>query len=182
LEVLNALDTWLFIFLNITIANPVFDILMPLITNKWTWVPVWFILVVILMWKGGRQGRWVVLLAVISVAGADMISYRVLKKNIQRERPCNVIEQTHLTVKRSGSYSMPSNHAANFFALAAVFSFFYRDHKKWFYSIAGLVSFSRVSVGVHYPFDIIIGALVGYMIAWLTIFIYKKINLKYSTG
>lgn len=178
-EVLISIDTRLFLFFNVTLANPVFDVLMPVITNKYVWIPVWIGLIIGLLWKDGKRGKQALIMAVIVVISADLFTYRVLKKNIARVRPCNVIEQTHLTVKKSKSYSMPSNHAANFFALATVFSFFYDNKKKWFYSIAGLVAFSRVSVGVHYPFDIIAGALVGSIIAWLALLIFKKINLKY---
>lgn len=148
---------------------------MPFITNKYTWFPIWLVVISALLWKGGKQGRWAVLLAIIAVSGSDLFAYRVMKKNIKRVRPCNAIEQTHLTVKRTKSYSMPSNHAANFFALATVFSFFYRKHKKWIFSLAALVAFSRVSVGVHYPFDITIGALLGMSIAAIVLYLHQKI-------
>lgn len=175
LEILKSIDTQLFIFFNITIANPVFDFVMPVVTNKYVWIPIWVIIIAGLLWKGGKQARWAVLLAIIAVSSSDLIAYRLMKKNIKRIRPCNAIEQTHLTVKRSKSYSMPSNHATNFFALATIFSFFYRKHKKWIFSLAALVAFSRVSVGVHYPFDITMGALLGTAIAALVLYLYQKI-------
>ena len=174
LEVLNSIDTQLFLFFNVTIANPLFDVLMPFITNKYVWLPIWIVLIIGLLWKGGKKARWALLIAIIAVSSADLFAYRVMKKNIKRVRPCNAIEATHLTVKRTKSYSMPSNHAANFFALATVFSFFYRKHRKWIFSIAALVAFSRVSVGVHYPFDIMIGALVGFLLAKLILYLYQK--------
>ena len=174
LELLSYIDTELFIFLNVTIANPAFDIAMPFITNKWTWAPLWLALVVGLIWKGGKEGKWIVLAAILAVSSADLIGHRLLKKNIKRIRPCNAIEQTHLTVRKSRSFSMPSNHAANFFALATIFSFFFRRYRKMFYSIAVIVAFSRISVGVHYPFDALAGALLGYMLARLVLYLYKK--------
>ncbi len=177
LELLNTIDTQLFVFLNVTIANPFFDVIMPFITNKWTWVPLWIVLVVGLSWKGGKQGKWIVLAAIIAVSSADLIGHRLLKKNIKRIRPCNAIEQTHLTVRKSRSFSMPSNHAANFFALATIFSFFFRRYWIMFYSTATIVAFSRISVGVHYPFDAIVGALLGYMLARLVLYLYSKIIL-----
>jgi len=174
-EFLNFIDTELFLFLNVTIANPVFDVAMPFITNKWSWAPLWLVLAVGLLWKGGKQGKWILLSAILAVSSADLVGHRVLKKNIKRIRPCNAIEQTHLTVRKTGSYSMPSNHAANFFAVATIFSFFFRRYRKWFYSIAVVVAFSRISVGVHYPFDAVVGALVGYILARLVIYLYNKI-------
>ena len=174
LELLNAIDVKLFLFLNVTIANPVFDFIMPIITNKYTWVPIWLAVIIGLLWKGGTKGRWVVLLAIITVSCADLVAYRVMKKNIKRIRPCNAIEQVHLTVKRTNSYSMPSNHATNFFALATIFSFFYRRYRIGLYTAAAVVAFSRISVGVHYPFDTLVGALLGSAIAGLIILLFNK--------
>ncbi|MCB0281422.1 MAG: phosphatase PAP2 family protein [Calditrichae bacterium] len=174
LEFLNNIDTQLFLFLNVSIANPFFDVFMPFITNKWTWVPIWLVTIIGLLWKGGKEGKWIVLIAIISVSSADLVGHRLLKKNIKRIRPCNAIEQVHLTVKRTGSFSMPSNHAANFFALATVFSFFFRRYRFIFFFLAALVAFSRISVGVHYPFDALVGALIGMMLAGLVIKIYLK--------
>ena len=174
LDYLNMVDVQLFLFLNVALANPVFDVVMPFITNKYTWVPVWIIVIGGLLWKGGKKGRWAVLLAIVAVSSADLTAYRVMKKNIKRIRPCNAIEQVHLTVKRSKSYSMPSNHAANFFALATIFSFFYRRYWKWMIATAALVAFSRISVGVHYPFDALVGAMLGAALAVLIILIFNK--------
>ena len=181
LEYLNTIDVQLFLFFNVTLANPFFDVVMPFITNAYTWIPVWVAVIGGLLWKGGKKGRWVVLLAVIAVSSADLVAYRVMKKNIKRIRPCNALEQVHLTVKRSRSYSMPSNHAANFFALATIFSFFYRRYWKWMYGAAGLVAFSRISVGVHYPFDTLVGALLGAALAGLIILLFNKtINKRWA--
>jgi undecaprenyl-diphosphatase len=173
-ESLIALDTQLFLFFNVTVANPFFDVFMPFITNKWTWLPVWLVTITVLIWKGGKGGRYVILLAILAVACSDLVSHRIVKKSVKRIRPNNAIEQVHLTVKGTKSYSMPSNHASNFFALATVFSFFYRRYRYLFYSIAFIVAFSRISVGVHYPFDALIGALLGSMLAGLIIYIFVK--------
>jgi len=184
LELLNSVDTQLFIFFNITLANPIFDVIMPFLTNKYTWVPVWLTAIALLFWKGGKEGKWIVLLLIISVSTADITGNRI-KKTIKRIRPCNVVEQVHLTVKKKKSFSMPSNHAANFFAVAMMFSLFFRRYKWWFFAIAAVVAFTRISIGVHYPFDSLVGAMLGSMLSYLYFTLYQKfirpkINLGFS--
>jgi undecaprenyl-diphosphatase len=175
LEFLNHIDTTLFIFFNIKLANPVFDFLMPIITNRHTWYPVWILLAVGLLWKGGKKGRWVILIAILSVASADQLVSSVLKPLFHRIRPCNVVDGVHLLVGNKKSLSMPSAHAANFFTTATVFSYFYRKYQVIFWFIASVVAYSRIAVGVHYPFDALVGAFVGLGLALIWIYIIRKI-------
>ncbi len=174
-------DTYCFILFNMKVANPVFDVIMPFITAQQTWYPVWLFLLIYLPWKGGKKGRWAVLLILLSFAVADASAYRIFKPWIQRIRPCNMVENVHLLVGNKTSWSMPSNHAANFFAIATVLAWFYGKYRLYFYFIAALVAYSRVAVGVHYPFDVLAGALLGYMVSriWLSIFVIadKKYHL-----
>jgi len=129
---------------------------------------------VLLIWKGGKRGRWAVLIALLAVAITDPLVSRILKPFFQRIRPCNALEDVHLLVRKSKAYSMPSAHAANFFAAATVFSYFYRKYQWIFWTIAALVAYSRISVGVHYPFDVLVGALVGVAVSVVWILILRK--------
>ena len=70
---------------------------------------------------------------------------------------------------------MPSSHAANFFAVATVFSYFYRKYQWIFWFLASLVAYSRVAVGVHYPFDILVGAMSGVLFGAFWIYMFKKV-------
>jgi undecaprenyl-diphosphatase len=171
-DFLIQIDTFLFVLFNVKLANPLFDIIMPFITAQQSWYAVWLFLLIYLPWKGGKKGRWAILLILLSFAAADASAYRIFKPWIQRIRPCNVIENVHLLVGNKTSWSMPSNHAANFFAVATVLSWFYRKYRGYFYFLAALVAYSRVAVGVHYPFDVMAGALLGYTVAkiWLCLF------------
>ena len=73
---------------------------------------------------------------------------------------------------------MPSNHAANIFAFAVILSYFYEKAKFPVFSLAFMVAFSRIYVGVHYPGDVIVGAILGYGIAWtiLTLLVILKMR------
>ncbi len=174
LELLQNLDTWLFLFFNVQLANPVFDMVMPIITSKYTWYPVWLALFVGLLWKGGSKGRWVALVAILTVITADQIVNQLLKPFFGRIRPCIAVEDAHLLIGKKHSFSMPSSHAANFFAVATVFSYYYGRYKTLYWFLAALVAYSRVAVGVHYPFDILAGAVAGVLFGWFWIYVFQK--------
>ncbi len=171
---LAHLDTTLFVFFNVHLANPIFDVLMPFVTKKEHWYPIWLLTIILLMWKGGKKGRWVLLIVLLSVATSDVTVNRILKPLFHRVRPCNVVEGAHLLLGKKSSFSMPSSHATNFFTMATVFSYFYRKYQIIFWFLAALVAYSRIAVGVHYPFDVLAGSLLGILIAYVWILIFKR--------
>ncbi|MEJ2695685.1 MAG: glycosyltransferase family 39 protein [Candidatus Sulfobium sp.] len=86
---------------------------------------------------------------------------------IARPRPCHVLPDIHLMAGCGSSFSMPSNHAVNTFAFATVFWISRRDRGSFIMVLAAaLIGLSRVYVGVHYPFDVAAGAVVGGGCAW----------------
>ena len=179
LEILEQIDVELFYFINVSLQNPFFDWFMPFITEKTHWFPVWGITIILLLWKGGRQGRIVVLLVIPVIIMSDQLAAQVFKPLIGRVRPCVALSDVHLLVKMKTSFSLPSAHAANFFALATFFTIFYQRYKWWFFSAAFLVALSRVSVGVHYPFDVFAGAILGSVCALVITKLWKYANAKY---
>jgi membrane-associated phospholipid phosphatase len=167
------LDTQLFLYLNNVLANPVFDRVMPIITNDWVLRVVFLIIVVLLAIFGKRQGRVVALLCIVTVALSDQVSSHLIKPLITRVRPCHVVSDVHLLVACSQGLSFPSSHAANSFAIATLISLSFR-RRIWLYlTIAGVVSYSRIAVGVHYPFDVLAGALVGVLCATVVFAVYQ---------
>ncbi len=174
LDFLIHIDTQLFIFFNVHLANPVFDVVMPFVTGKSNWYPVWLGLTIFLIWKYRIKGLVYVLLIILAVGLADIIAYRFIKPWVGRIRPCNVVDGVYMLVSKRNTWSFPSNHAANFFALATMLTYLFRQYKFVFYTIAILVAYSRIAVGVHYPFDVIAGALLGYIIAKIVIYSYEN--------
>ncbi|MFC2088135.1 phosphatase PAP2 family protein [Calditrichota bacterium] len=180
LEYLSEIDTQLFYFFNVTVQNSLFDWLMPFITERLHWFPVWGIIIVMLIWKGGRQGRTLLVLVIPLIFLSDQLSSSVFKPLFARTRPCIALDNIHLLIKKTNSFSLPSSHAANFFAVATFFGYFYRKYLWLFLIIAAAVAYSRVYVGVHYPFDILAGALLGSACAFVIIYSYKGAILVYS--
>ena len=87
------------------------------------------------------------------------------------------LEQLNLLVSKGGKWSMPSNHAANMFSLAVILSHFYSKYRGFLFFFAVTISFSRVYVGVHFPGDLIVGALIGYAISLLCLSLWGNIKL-----
>jgi undecaprenyl-diphosphatase len=112
----------------------------------------------------------VILLGLITLAISDPVSSQIFKPLIHRVRPCHpdfFVNSAHMLFGFKSSLSFPSSHSTNMFALAFVFSMFYPSRWLCFYSFAALIGFSRIYVGVHYPGDVLGGALLGVMIAWI---------------
>ena len=182
---LHALDVGLLRFVNETLSNPVFDVLMPMASGQGTkglFLAIAALAGVVLAWKGGRRGRVCVVILVLIVASCDGLLCNTVKHAVARPRPYTVLPDvkrpgsrsqatnsmpttaptaTTLRPASAGNNSMPSSHAANWFAATMVLYVYYR--RSWTFALpaALLVSFSRIYNGVHYPSDVCAGALLG---------------------
>lgn len=170
------IDTSLFYFINKTLANPLTDKVMPFITANDNWMLVYIILLGWLFIKGGAKGRVAVIMALLLVTVTDQVNSFIIKDFFQRIRPCNALPNVHLLVNCTDAFSFTSSHAINNFGAATVFSYFYKNFRYALFTAASLVALSRVFVGVHYPFDILCGALLGIFAAWIFIWIWKFIS------
>jgi undecaprenyl-diphosphatase len=173
MQTLLAWDKALFGFLNSGFHNSFLDWLMPVITNfSYFRIPFFLALVALFIW-GGKKGRWLVILGVIGVGLADFTAHQFLKPLFTRPRPCHELENVRLLIGCGGFYGFPSNHACNFFGTATVFTYFYRKVGIVLFGLAFLVGWSRIYVGVHYPLDVIGGAIWGMLLAILVILLAK---------
>ena len=163
LEYLIELDKVVFLLFNYILANPVTNFVMPIITDD-NYLRIIFVLIgLLLLVFGDRKQRWLVLFAGITMVLTDQTAAGFLKPLIERARPCHLFapEDLNLLVGCGSGYAMPSAHAANVFGQAALISMYVRFTRWPLYLFAILVASSRVFVGVHYPGDILMGALVG---------------------
>ena len=175
----KALDLKIFFLINQTLSNPVFDSIMPLITNKNNWILIIIILLFYLAIMNGRRGQIAFVILIVVVGFTDSFSTFILKPYFGRIRQSHdIYEYINLLVGKGGKWSMPSNHAANISAIAVVLSYFYDKMKIPLYSLAVIIAFSRVYVGVHYPADVLVGGLIGYGMAWsiLTLWVILKMR------
>jgi len=103
-------------------------------------------------------------------------------KNIKhlelRDRPWFALGDTinHLGGHGGKHYSFPSNHALNITSISYIFSSIYKEYSKYFWFYAGVIIFSRVYIGVHYPFDVVIGSFIGFLVGMFSYKMYNKIT------
>jgi len=178
------IDVFFFYLINHTLSNPVFDKFFPFITNVKNWYIAYIILWLVAIFKGGRIGKISSVGIIILIVFSDQLSSHLLKPLFERVRPCNVLPDVNILVNCTHSYSLPSSHAVNNFAAAFFFSRLFPKIKWALIFVATLAALSRPYVGVHYPSDIIVGAMIGSLIGYIFSIIALKIDevirLKYS--
>ncbi len=158
---LQTLDVALFRFINQTLSNPLFDVVMPWLSGNRLFVPLVLLAAAGLIWRGRGKAAWFLLLLALAVGVTDGLVCNTLKHALGRVRPCAALENVRLLVGCGGSGSMPSSHAANWFAVAMVAFLFHRRSWRVVLPLAVAISFSRVYNGVHYPSDVLAGAILG---------------------
>ena len=158
---LHSFDVGLLRFINLTLSNPVFDVVMPFLSGNVLFIPALILAMVTLICKGGRRGLVCVIMLVLILWMGDSLVCNTIKHATERLRPFNELPELHTRIGRSDSYSLPSSHAANWFSATAVLLLFYPRSWRFMLPMACAVSFSRIYNGVHYPSDVLAGAILG---------------------
>ncbi len=172
IDKLDVLDTRLFLWLN-SHHSPFWDQFMYFVSGKAEWIPLYLILAAYIIYRYKFQSILILIGAIIAVSAADQLAVHAFKNVFERLRPSQdpeIASLVHIVNNyRGGLYGFVSNHAANTFALATFLILLIKN--KWFRLFilcwALLVSYSRIYLGVHYPADILGGALLGMLIAWM---------------
>ncbi len=171
---MQNIDTHLFFLINRGMANPFFDILMPLLTSRGFLLVIPFLPYVLYRGAAAKaSGNRTFLAPAIAAVVIPFIAFPLaallcaaLKNLVARPRPCDVLDAVRLLVACPRSFSFPSSHATTSFAFAAPLFLLTRRFLRtgWrLYPVvlAALIALSRPYVGVHYPFDIAAGTLLG---------------------
>ena len=180
---LNSTDILLLKLFNRSFANPLFDFVFPFITDSSNWLLPVIVFFFYLFRDDWRRALKAFLIAVVCLVLTDAVAAQIIKPVVGRIRPSHeLVDIIRLLVGRGGKYSFPSNHAANSMAFAIITGFFYPQMKRWLFIIPILVGFSRVYVGVHYPSDVIAGALFGFIIANFILHLYSLFVVNFSNA
>lgn len=171
-------DTQAFLFFNSLYLTGL-DNFVLLLTAEWTWIPLYAYLLWLACQRLQRQVRKCLIFgfAIALVIGlADQTTSRLMKPYFQRLRPSHepaLASQIHLAEReagkpyRGGKFGFASSHAANTFGLAFFMLCLLGRQGRWLFLWAGIVSYTRIYLGVHYPLDILFGAFVGMAWAWI---------------
>lgn len=154
-------DVSVFRFINGKLANSIFDQVMPFLSGNVCFYPALIVLAGFVIWKYRARGILFLLLLALAVGLTDGAVCRTIKHAVGRDRPFAALPDVRCLLGQGGSGSMPSSHAANWFAATMVAFVFYRRSLWIMLPLAAAVSFSRVYCGVHYPSDVIAGAILG---------------------
>lgn len=185
LEKIKDLDQELFLYLN-DLHVPVLDQIMMLVSNKYFWIPFYLGIIIYLVYRYRRQSMPMLGMAIAAVGAADYVASGLFKPYFARLRPCHdpdISALVNIVDGCGGQFGFMSSHASTSFALAAFFNMILSDRYTVFKAVllvwAFVVSFSRIYLGVHYPGDIIGGALLGSFAAYVSALGYQILLNKY---
>ena len=182
LDTLIEKDRALFVFLN-GLGTESWDGFWMGITNKYTWIPLYIVLLFLLFrYFNWKKALFLLFIAALLVTFTDQF-VNLIKNTIGRLRPCSdpSLQDFIRIVKKSGGYSFISGHSTNSFAVSTFMILTLRNHFKPIYLVLIwplLFAYSRIYVGVHFPLDIITGMFVGIGIGYGFYFLSNIIGKK----
>ncbi len=163
------------LFIQEHLRNPITDLLFKGISFTGNAGAIWIVITLLLLCI--KKTRKIGFMCAVSLLLSLIINNFLLKNILARTRPYEVIEGLKILIATPTDFSFPSGHTASSFAAATVL--FLTLPKK--YGIpaliyATLMGFSRLYIGVHYPTDVLAGAVSGILIAIITVRIFKKLS------
>ena len=193
IEILKKIDNTIFRWINVKFRNKTFDKIMPVITSAGNLGIVWITISVLLMTKKDYRilGQMILMALIITtILGEGIIKHIVrrsrpfqdkeekllinkpiIKNIIKRKRPFYGDDDKELLISKPITYSFPSGHTASSFAVATVFIKTDNAASLEIILLAGLIAFSRIYLGVHYPSDVIGGGIIGVLCGLITVII-----------
>lgn len=185
----SLMQTDVDLFLGIHHArNGFFDFIAPWLSNRWIWIPLYLWLAVVIV-RQFKNKAWVIIASIIVMTVISDQGANLFKNNVKRPRPCHneaLLAQHEIFTPegRGGPYGFFSGHASNSFALALMMVILSRRNNRdrwrpwlWMFAWAGAIAWSRIYLGVHYPGDVLCGAIFGMIVAGCVYIALSKLYL-----
>ncbi len=166
---IQPFDTWLLTHMNQNWGSSFLDTVLPFMRETLFWIPLYLFLVLFVIMNFKTKGLWWLLGIILTAALSDIISSQIIKQYVMRVRPCqdpSVSQHIRFFINYCpSSSSFTSSHSFSHFAQAMFFYLTLRSViGKWaglFFVWAFIIAYTQVYVGVHYPFDVFCGGLLG---------------------
>ncbi len=164
------LDTDLFLYLN-SFHSGFWDTIMLMVTRKETWIPLYCIIAYYFIKQYRSKSILILIFLALTILASDQVSV-LIKHIVGRLRPVYnpaIEHMVHNVLRKGGKYGFVSSHAANTFAIYVFTSRIFKNRSYGILMLAWalLLSYSRIYSGVHYPTDILCGAVLGWFLGWI---------------
>lgn len=183
---LDRIDRQVLLFFN-GIHTDALDPVMYYLTKTEFWLPLYLLLIYLLFRTHGKQALWALAAIAVCILITDQVTSGILKPLVARPRPSHepsLEGLLHLVNNyRGGKYGFASSHAANTAGVAMFVFLFFRDRYRmiWImFAWAAVMCYTRLYLGVHYPGDILVGAMIGIGAGWFSFRLYKWLVNRYG--
>jgi undecaprenyl-diphosphatase len=178
---LNNVDHSLFYYINNKFTYSPLNELMLILREAFTWIPVYLFFLLFFYSNCRKYFVPIVILTMLTFALSDFTSATIIKPLIGRLRPCHdptLSFEVNNIAGCGGIFSMPSSHATNHFGLSTFWFLIIREllNRKWYWLWlwAFIIGYAQIFVGVHFPGDIITGAILGIGFGYLNFYLFNR--------
>ncbi len=170
----HKFDSSILLYVKENMHGPIIDKVMVISTYLGNGGMIWIIIAALLMIN--KNYRKIGFMALAALILSTILGDGILKHVVGRIRPSANIPAVDLLIKKPLSYSFPSGHTTSSFAVAGVLAKYFKDYALEFFSLASLIAFSRLYLYVHYPTDILAGAILGIICSGIVIYVFNKVS------
>jgi undecaprenyl-diphosphatase len=187
IDFLINIDIKLFLFLN-SFHSEFFDSVMMFLTGKYSWILLYISILIFVFKKFGAKSSFIIIfLFIFTTILTDQTSVHLFKDVFKRLRPCFnplIADIVHVVKYPGGQYGFVSSHAANAFGTVVLASLILRNKYISILLIfwASVIAYSRIYLGVHFPGDVLVGALLGTFWAFVIYYLFKYFDKKKKTN
>ena len=188
IEELLKYDTELFLYLN-NLGSESWDGFWLIVTEKWSSIPLYLILLYLVYRQLGTKGTIIVLVFVAALVAATDQFANLFKYGIERPRPCrveNLQASMRFVAKYCGRFGYFSGHAANSMGVAVFIGLLLKNYYKYLPFLllfwAVIIGYSRIYLGVHYPFDVVSGMFFGALLGWGFYLLQRRVQNRFNAS